>query len=157
MTTGFRFRALDTEPFAALFDQDDRQLRELGVRRMTVDEHPGTPCRISLCDAAIGETVLLLPYAHHDVDSPYRASGPIFVREHAQQAQPEPGKIPAFLLHRLLSVRAYDANAMMIDADCVPGDELATLIPRLFSDPAVRYLHVHNARPGCFNCAVERL
>ena len=157
MTAAFRFRALASEPFADLLAYDDRQLREIGARRMTADEHPGFPCRISLSDATVGETVLLLPYVHHDVDSPYRASGPIFVREHARQAQPEPGEIPVFLLHRLLSVRAYDTNAMMIDAECVQGDELASLIPRLFDNAAVRYLHVHNARPGCFNCAVERL
>lgn len=156
MSTAFRFRALAAEPFAALFDYSDSQLQTINARRMKVDAHPGFPCRVSLRDAVVGETVLLLPYAHHDVASPYRASGPIFVRKNTPQAQPEPGEVPEFLLHRLLSVRAYDANAMMIGAECAHGRELATLIPRLFDDAGVRYLHVHNARPGCFNCAVER-
>lgn len=34
----------------------------------------------SLEDAPVGEPVLLLPFVHQDSRSPYRASGPIFVR-----------------------------------------------------------------------------
>jgi hypothetical protein len=32
----------------------------------------------------------------------------------------------------------------------------SSVYPGIFSDPAIAYLHVHNARPGCFNCRVER-
>ena len=29
-------------------------------------------------------------------------------------------------------------------------------VDRFFGDPRVRYLHLHNARPGCYNCRVDR-
>lgn len=156
MSTSFQFVAADAAQFAPLFDQTDADLAQLGIRRMTVDANPGFPCRVSLTDAEVGDTVLLLPFAHHDVASPYRASGPIFVRRGALTAQPSPGEVPAMLLHRLLSVRAYDESAMLCDADVVQGSELETTIGRFFSNARVRYLHVHNARPGCYNCSVVR-
>ena len=51
------------------------------MRRVTIDAPHSAPCRVTLQDAAPGEQVLLLPFAHHMAHSPYRASGPIFVRE----------------------------------------------------------------------------
>jgi hypothetical protein len=62
----------------------------------------------------------------------------------------------ALLRERLLSLRAYDGGAMMIAAECGHGRDLEETIDTLFADERVRYLHVHNARPGCFVCAVER-
>jgi hypothetical protein len=38
----------------------------------------------------------------------------------------------------------------------VSGTELDAAIRDLFADPAVGYLHIHNARPGCHNCRVDR-
>src|SRR5262245_41325110 len=109
VSTSFRFVAAEESRFRFLFEQTDKELRAIGAKRMTVDAKPGFPCRVSLADAEIGETVLILTYTHHDVASPYRASGPIFVRETAATARFAPGEIPAMLTHRLLSVRAYDA------------------------------------------------
>jgi len=90
------------------------------------------------------------------VTSPYRASGPIFVRVNAQTATLGVNEIPQLLRSRLLSLRAYDRGAMMVTADVVEGDELEQHISRLFADERVEYLQVHNARPGCFNCEVRR-
>lgn len=156
MADSFRFLALPAERFAPLFELPDAELAALGARRRTVDEKPGFPCRVSLVDAEVGETVLALSFTHHEVDSPYRASGPIFVRRGAATARPAPGEVPAYLGHRLLSLRAYDRQAMMIGADVVEGAALEAALRRLFADPEVAYLDVHNARPGCFNCRVER-
>jgi len=125
--------------------------------RLFVDSHPGYPCRVSLEDAAVGETVLAFHYLHHDTESPYRASGPIFVRVGAVRADLAPGVVPAMLLHRQLSVRAYDAEGMMVAAAILPGTELAEHAAQRFEDTGIAYLQVHNAGPGCFNCAVERV
>ena len=81
---------------------------------------------------------------------------PIFVREGARQAAPRPGEVPKLLRLRLLSVRAYDSNSLMLDADVVDGKALEPAIERLFSDPRIAYLHVHFARPGCYACRVDR-
>jgi hypothetical protein len=154
--TSFRFVPLPSERFATLFGHTDAALLALGARRQIVDEKPGTPCRVSLADAEVGETVLLLPFTHHDVDSPYRASGPIFVRKGVPSATPAAGEVPIMFRHRLLSIRGYDAGAMMLAAEVVNGTEIEDAIGRLFSDERVSYLHVHNARPGCYNCTVVR-
>jgi hypothetical protein len=156
MSATFQFVALRPEPFAPLFELRDAQLHEMGARRVVVDEKPGFPCRVSLADAEVGETVLLLPFTHHDVPSPYRASGPIYVRGGVKAASPAVDEIPEMLRHRLLSVRGYDRGAMLIAAEVVNGTELEATIRGLFASEAVGYLHVHNARPGCFNCRVVR-
>jgi hypothetical protein len=152
----FQFVALTPEPFAPLFSLSDAELRARSIRRTVVDETPGFPCRVSLADAEVGETVVLLPYTHHDVDTPYRASGPIYVREGVTAARPAPGEVPAMFRHRLLSVRAYDSSAMLVAAEVVPGADLEAALHRLFIPESVAYLHIHNALPGCYNCRVDR-
>ena len=69
---------------------------------------------------------------------------------------PEPNEIPIMFRHRLLSLRAYDSAALLIDAETIPGKELDVGIQRLLSNPNAVYLHIHNAGPGCYNCKVER-
>jgi len=71
-------------------------------------------------------------------------------------ASPAVGEIPEMLRHRLLSVRAYDRGAMLVAAEVVNGTDLDATVRGLFASGAVSYLHVHNARPGCYNCRVVR-
>jgi hypothetical protein len=104
----------------------------------------------------VGETVLLLNYEHLPAASPYRSSHAIFVRQGATDARLEADEIPQVLQLRLLSVRAYDHGGMMLDADVMPGQELAAAIHRLLERSATAYLHVHNAKPGCFAARVDR-
>jgi hypothetical protein len=137
-------------------EASDDELRARGVVRRTADHSPGFPCRVSLRDAEPGETVLLLNYEHQPADTPYRASHAIYVREGAVEARPGVGEVPDVLRRRLLSVRAFDADGMMVDADVAEGGALEPVIARLFGDPAVAYLHVHNAKPGCYAARVER-
>ncbi|HXD75973.1 MAG TPA: DUF1203 domain-containing protein, partial [Vicinamibacterales bacterium] len=115
------------------------------------------PCRVSLEDAQPGERVILVPFCHQPEQSPYRASGPVFVRESAATATPEPNAVPALLRSRMLSVRAYDASHLMIDADVLDGRDLESVLTRMFSREAVAYAHIHFARPGCFACRVDRV
>ena len=156
MPADYQFIALDPAPFAALFDASDAELAALGARREVVNAVPGFPCRVSLTDAPMGETVLLLHHTHHDVTTPYRASGPIYVRRDQPQAQFAPGEVPALLRHRLLSLRAYDADGWMLEATVSEGRTVESAIDLLLSDPRVGYVDVHNAKPGCFNCRVIR-
>jgi hypothetical protein len=153
----FRIAALPAEPFAAFFKMDDEQLATHGARRQIADAKPGYPCRVSLVDAEPGERLILLPYQHHDVASPYRSSGPIYVRENAKQAEPKTNEVPDAIRRRLLSIRAYDANGFMLDAEVAEGRELEDKISGYFADSRVAYLHLHNARPGCYSCRVDRV
>ena len=45
---------------------------------------------------------------------------------------------------------------MIIDADVVDGAHLEILIGRLLAVKSVDYLHIHNARLGCYIGLVER-
>jgi hypothetical protein len=152
----FQFVGLPPEEFADLFSLSGEQLAPLGIVRVIADSKPGFPCRISLQDAEPGEELLLLPYEHQPAVSPYRASGPIFVRAGAQQWRLRPGEIPPCVSSRQISVRAYDAQHMMVDAEVCSGDGLTREIERQFSNTMVSYIHLHNAKRGCFSCCVER-
>lgn len=156
MRTDFQFVALPVDQFKHLFSMNDAELASLNTRRMTVDEHPGFPCRVSLMDAPVGERVILTHFQHHDAKSPYQATGPIFVRELAQTSKPAVNEVPVMFHHRLLSVRAYDEAAMMKAARVLEGSALENTIRDLFNDEAISYLQIHNAAPGCFNCTVQR-
>jgi hypothetical protein len=156
MRIPFQLIPLPIERFVSLLAQSDEELQTTGVRRMVVDKKPGYPCRVSLVNAEPDEEVLLVPFTHQDVASPYRASGPIFVRVSAQTVKLEVDEIPTMFRSRLLSIRAYDAADMMVGAEVLKGSEIEEQIWRFFGDNRVEYLHLHNARPGCYNCRVER-
>jgi hypothetical protein len=155
--THFRITGLSLEPFKPLFALDDAGLARHGASRRVADSKPGYPCRVSLVDAEPGEPLILLPYTHHDVDSPYRSSGPIFVREQACESSLDVDEVPEVVRGRLMSLRAYDAAGLMVGADVVAGQEVAAAIGRFFADEQVAYLHLHNARPGCYSCRVDRV
>lgn len=147
---------LSLEPFQPLFGLDDVELQARGIVRLIADAKPGSPCRITLEDAEPGERLLLLNWRHQDADTPYRSSGPIFVRESARASASVRNMIPEQQRCRLLSVRAYDTGGWMLDADVVDGSELEALIERFFANPDIRYLHAHNARRGCYACRIDR-
>lgn len=153
----YQLHGLEPRLFEALFDLDESALAVRGMRRMRVDTPVGYPCRISLEDAPVGEEVLLLPFTHQDSRSPYRASGPIFVRRGRREAARVTDVLPPYLTRRPLSVRVYDAADEMVDADVVAGAEADSLIKRYLARDHVSYLHIHFARRGCFACRVNRV
>ena len=152
----FRISGLSPLPFQHLYGLPEAELKQLGVMRYLVDAKPGYPDRITMEDAEPGQTVLLLNHVCQDADTPYRAAHAIFVREGATQQYGATDQVPESLRIRLLSLRAYDDNGMMLNADVVEGTAIETVIERLFADPAVSYLHVHNARRGCYAGRIER-
>jgi hypothetical protein len=153
----FQISGLPLARFAPLFSMSDEALAAFQIERRIADRKPGFPCRVSLQDAEPGERVLLLNYAHQPASTPYRSNHAIFVRESAVEAAPEVGEIPQVIRLRLISVRAFDAADMMVDADVVQGAELAPVIERMFGDGRVAYLHLHNAKPGCYAARVDRV
>jgi hypothetical protein len=152
----FQIRGLHEGQFSHLFGKDSQELAEAGVERMTVDSKPGFPCRVSLQDAEFGETVLLTNFEHQPALSPYRSSHAIFVREGAATTGLDENVIPEMLRIRLISVRAFNVDGNMVDADITSGQELEALIHRMLSCETAAYLHVHNAKRGCFLARVDR-
>ena len=153
----FQLIGLPHEQFEPLFALSAEQLLSLGAARYVATESFGFPCRVSLQDAVIGEEVLLLPYQHQSAASPYRASGPIFVRRGARQRALPAGSVPPYVSKRLISLRAYDAGHMMIDAYVCDGTAVAEQLEQLFSSPKVAYVQLHNAKRGCFSCLASRV
>jgi Protein of unknown function (DUF1203) len=152
----FQLVGLPFEPFLSLFALSDAELLERNVHRVFAVTKPGYPCRVSLADAEIGDEVLLLPFEYQPASSPYKSSGPIFVRKVAVQAYVEPGVIPEYVRMRLISVRAYDTKHLMTDATVCAGSDAAAAIQRMFGSDEVAYIHLHNANRGCFACTVNR-
>ncbi len=152
----FRILALDPAPFAPLFALDDEALAERDIVRQVCTATPGSPCRVSLVDAEPGETLLLLPFEHLAVASPYRSRHAIFVREGAVRAEPAPGEVPGVITRRLISARAFDAAGMMVEADVVDGEQVAVTLTTMFADLAVVHVDLHNAKPGCFAARAVR-
>ena len=152
----FMLKALESEEFAKYFSYTEGKLSAIGAKLFEADAYPGTPCRVSLEDARIGDNVLAINFVHHDVKSPYKGSGPIFVRQGVNTAQPAINEIPKMLFQRPLSIRAYDEDNMMIKCDVSTGDKLSELLRAMFSDGHVEYIHIHNAKPGCYNCSAHR-
>ena len=151
----FRITGLPAEAFAPLFALGDEELAARTAVRRVVDEPHSVPCRVSLEDAAPGETVVLTHFEHHAVDSPFRASHAIYVRE-GDETFDAVDEVPEQLRRRLLSVRAFDAKGMLVNADVVDGRSLEGAIDSLLANPQASYLHVHFAKPGCYAAKVER-
>lgn len=152
----FRISGLPLNQFSPLFALSNEELARRGAIRKIADERPGFPCRVSLQDAAVGESLILLNYEHLPVASPYRSGHAIYVREAAQETKLAVDEVPELLRIRLLSLRAFDRDGMMRAADVVHGSAVEPVIEQMLADPKVEYLHVHNAKPGCYAARVER-
>ncbi len=145
----FRLTPLSPETAASLRARADAVHVVAGVS-------PGFPCRRCLRDAEVGDALVLVGHDPFRGASPYTGSGPLYL--HAEDCAPDdrPGEVPDQLRSRLLSVRGYDAAHLLRHADVVDGEDAAAEFARQLADPRVAYLHVHNARPGCFAVRVDR-
>jgi len=152
----YRITGLDPAPYRPLFGLREEELSRRGVVRMTVSEKPGFPCRISLTDREIGEDVLLLNHFSHDVANPYRASHAIFVAEGAGGPAQLVDEIPPVFATRVLSLRGFDADGMMVDAILTQPGNADEGIRKLFGIPRIETIHAHNAVRGCFSAKIER-
>ena len=152
----YRIKGIDPEPYREFYGLSDGELAARGMIRMTVTEKPSFPCRVSLTDREIGETVLLLNHVSHEVAGPYRASHAIFVTEGATEAAEYVDEVPPVFDPRVLSLRGFDEQGMMVDALLMNPGEADFGIRKLFDNPEVATIHAHNAVRGCFAARIER-
>jgi hypothetical protein len=148
-------RGLDPAPFEPLFGLSNEELAKHGAVRMTVTD-PTFPCRVSLTDRSIGETVLLVNHVSHDAANPYRATHAIFVAEAQQEPAEYVDRVPPVFETRVLSLRGFDREGMMADAILTQPGEAEDGIKRLFANPEIETIHAHNATRGCFSAKIER-
>ena len=149
-------KGIDPAPYRSLFGLPDEELSQRGVVRMTVNEKPSFPCRVSLTDRDIGENVLLLNHVSHDVANPYRASHAIFVTEGAEARAEYIDRVPPVFEARVLSLRGFDKDGMMAEAVLTQPGEADAGIRKLFANPEIETIHAHNATRGCFSAKIER-
>lgn len=149
----YRIQGLPAEQFAPLFALSDEELAQRGAVRRIADAP--RPCRISLTDAKPGDELILVNYEHHSVDSPYRMRFAIYVRQD-EKTFDAIDSVPEQLRKRTLAVRGFDAGAMMTGWELTEGEQLESVIEKLFADPRTAYLHVHFAAPGCYAARIER-
>ncbi len=146
---GFRLTPIADEEADELLSRSD-------VTRRVADSYPGYPCRRCLRDAEIGEVVALVSYNPFRGESEYSQPGPIFL--HADGCRPfrSTDRVPAQLLRRPLSVRAFDATHAMVEARLVLGTSLDATVRELLENEQAAYLHVHNAAAGCWAARIDR-
>jgi Protein of unknown function (DUF1203) len=152
----YRITGLTADTFRPLFGLPDDELARRGARRYVASIKPGFPDRVELRDAEPGESLILVNHLHLAENSPYRASHAVFVLENAGDTYDRVNELPPSLCVRLLSLRAFDAAHMMVDADVVHGREAEPVIERLLADSRTAYLHAHYAKPGCYAARIDR-
>jgi hypothetical protein len=149
----FRISGLPAHDFTHLFKLSDADLAAAGGVRRIADGH--YPCRVSLTDSEPGEELILVNYEHHPVDSPYRMRFAIFVRE-GDETYDKVNEVPAQLRNRMLAVRAFNAQGMMVGFRLAENEALEPAIEKLLMPSDVDYLHIHFAAPGCYAAKVQR-
>ncbi len=152
----FRITGLSPEPFRHLYGLPEHELASHGATRYVADKKPGFPDRIEVRDAEPGETLLLLNHIHQPANNAYHSSHAIFIREGAETAYNAVDEIPEVMRVRMMSVRAFDRDDMIIRANAVPGGEMQPLVERFLADPDVAYLHAHYCARGCFAARIDR-
>lgn len=152
----FRITGLPAEAFEHLFALSDTELaKQHAVRRIADNRTPGFPCRVSLTDSRPGDELILVNYEHLPVASPYRMRFAVYVRK-GDKTYDRIDEVPEQLRLRMLAVRSFDAEGMMLGRELVDGRELEAAIGKLLGEPRAEYLHVHFAAPGCYAARVDR-
>ncbi|EFW18560.1 conserved hypothetical protein [Coccidioides posadasii str. Silveira] len=124
----------------------------------TAKDQSSYPCRRCLKDSSPGGEIYLVSYNPFLGESPYTGPGPIFVhqRDCMFKLEDEKDVVPDQQRRRKLSVRAYNAEHMMINNGVVDGVDLEAKAGEMFADLDVKYIHVHYAGAGGFAVKIER-
>ena len=129
----YRITGLSPEPFRPLFGLPDAELEQRGAQRWTATPGSGLPDRVEMRDALPGETLLLVNHEHQPAATPYRSAHAIFVREGASVVYDRVDESPEAMRKRMLSLRAFDREHLMVDAELVDGRDAEAAIGRLFA------------------------
>jgi hypothetical protein len=151
----FIVTGLPVETFRPLFGLAEAELARHNARRVTAADGR-YPCRVTLEDAAPGQSLILVNFEHQNAATPYRSNYAIYVREAASETRRLVDELPPVLRGRPIALRGYDTDGMLLGAELALADDVAEAIARQFADPAVAYLHAHNAAHGCYAARIDR-
>lgn len=152
----YAITGLPLETFQPLFGLSDADLAARGLLRRKVDAHPGYPCRVTLRDVQVGETVLLMNFESHGAQTPFRSAYAIYVSESARETLRTVDEAPPVFHGRTIALRVFDAAGMLIGAELARDEGIDTAIRLAFESSDAAYIHAHNAAAGCFAAHIER-
>lgn len=152
----FRIVGVDPTPFRDLYNLPAEELASRGAIRYEALEGSAHPDRVELRHAVPGESVLLVNYVHQPAATPYRASHAIYILEGATNAAEFIDIVPEPLRVRMLSLRAFDANHMIVDAVLTDGKMAENAIVDLLANRGTAYIQAHFAIRGCYAARIER-
>ena len=148
----FRVTGLSPEPFRHLYGLSDDELAAHGAKRYIAGQEGGFPDRIEMRDAEPGEALLLLNHLYQPCGYALTAPAtPFSCWKERSKPMIASTIFPMSCALRLLSLRAFDEEGMMLDGDVVEGRQIESVIERFFANPDVAYIHVHNAKRGCYS------
>lgn len=141
-----------------------RRWRETGVDdfgnalRRSISTGAGAPCRHCLRNAAKGEAVLLGSYRLTGPTGIYWTPSPIFLHEQDCAAYQSENEIAPIVRTSLISVRAYDANQMVLYdlGQVAEGPDADAPLARALADARTSFVNIHTAKPGCLLTRIER-
>ena len=152
----FQVHALNESDFSEYPKLSENELNSRNAMKVVVDECPGFTCRVTLKDVEVGETVLLVNYQHMQHESPYQSTHAIYVKPEAKQIILAENELPDSILSRLISLRGFDRKGMLKNAEVAEGIKVAAMIDKLFTDTEIEFIHLHNAKYGCYAARVTR-
>lgn len=152
----YRICGLDPQQFRPLFMMDAQSLRSARAVRVRAGIDGRYPCRVSLRDADPGDTLALVHFTNHDVETPYRNAFAIYVRENATEAAKYIDDLPPILRARPIALRGYDAAGNLLQAAIALDDDVDQSVRALLDGRAIAYIDAHNAMHGCFAARIER-
>lgn len=79
---------------------------------------------------------------------PYHGSHAIYLWEGCNDQGIYINEITESIVARLLSLRAFGENHLMLQADICKGADMKMLLKFFFDYPSVGYIHIHNAKQG---------
>ena len=89
----------------------------------------------------------------------YWTPSPIFIHQDHCERYDQADHVPEIVRPRLVSVRAYDAEAMCLyDLGHVSdGNTVDDALARAINDERTAFVNIHTAKPGCLLCRAERV
>lgn len=151
----YQVSGLSKADFVDLFVMTDDALAQINAKRVRATG-PGFPCRISLQDAKLGDTLILLHHVSHDVATPYRSAYAIYVNETAADTPPYIDTTPPVFDGRPIALRGFTGEGMLHAASLALPGKADIKIRALLADPDIAYIHAHNAAHGCYSARIDR-
>lgn len=146
-------RALDP----AYADRIRRTLRDDFGNRLKVQTGICAPCRSCLRISLPDEPLVVFAHRPFKSSGPYAEVGPVFIHAHACQTYADTQTFPPDFRERCLTMRAYNDDGTIENAELSIAGEPEASLERLFGDDRVRFVHVRNPAWGCYDFRVDRV